>query len=177
MNEKAIKKLRRKFTILALLSFVAVMLFMSITIYITNVVTTSRQVENTLNFLTSDSRIAQDALGGLMTMDEAQPAEDIPEENSGFMDGIFGALRDMFNTNAKSRSEVMYSLRYFTVIYLNDEPIEVLHLNEMDESEVKAKRSGSRNMSERKRETRKAERWGITPIKSKQRGIPPRWCS
>ncbi|MBQ4261416.1 MAG: GHKL domain-containing protein [Ruminococcus sp.] len=136
MNEKAIKKLRRKFTILALLSFVAVMLFMSITIYITNVVTTSRQVENTLNFLTSDSRIAQDALGGLMTMDEAQPAEDIPEENSGFMDGIFGALRDMFNTNAKSRSEVMYSLRYFTVIYLNDEPIEVLHLNEMDESEA-----------------------------------------
>ena len=136
MNEKAIKKLRRKFTILALLSFVAVMLFMSITIYITNVVTTSRQVENTLIFLTSDSRIAQDALGGLMTMDEAQPAEDIPEENSGFMDGIFGALRDMFNTNAKSRSEVMYSLRYFTVIYLNDEPIEVLHLNEMDESEA-----------------------------------------
>ena len=136
MNEKAIKKLRRKFTILALLSFVAVMLFMSITIYITNVVTTSRQVENTLIFLTSDSRIAQDALGGLMTMDEAQPTEDIPEERNGFLDGIFGALRDMFNTNAKSRSEVMYSLRYFTVIYLNDEPIEVLHLNEMDESDA-----------------------------------------
>ena len=136
MNEKAIKTLRRKFTILAFLSFVAVMIFMSFTIYITNVVTTSRQVENTLNFLTSDNRIAQDALGGLMTIDEAQPSEEISDERNGFMDGIFGALRDMFNTNAKSRSEVMYSLRYFTVIYLNDEPIEVLHLNEMDESDA-----------------------------------------
>ena len=173
MNEKAIKTLRRKFTILAFLSFVAVMIFMSFTIYITNVVTTSRQVENTLNFLTSDSRIAQDALGGLMTMDEAQPAEDIPEENSGFMDGIFGALRDMFNTNAKSRSEVMYSLRYFTVIYLNDEPIEVLHLNEMDESEA----IGIAEYVRAEATPRKAERWGITPIKSKQWEIPPRWCS
>ena len=136
MNEKAIKKLRRKFTILAFLSFVAVMIFMSSTIYITNIVTTTRQVQNTLNFLTSDNRIAQDALGGLMTLDEAQPVEEVPEQSSGLMEGFFGALRDMFNTNAKSRDEIMYSLRYFTVIYLNDEPVELLHLNELERNEA-----------------------------------------
>ena len=44
MNERAIKKLRRKFVLTALISFVNVMVLMCLTIYSVNIITTAWQI-------------------------------------------------------------------------------------------------------------------------------------
>ena len=64
MNKKAIKKLRRKFVITAMASFLGVMLLMSATIFFVNIHTTMRQVSKTMDFL-ADKR-------GLITPEEIQ---------------------------------------------------------------------------------------------------------
>ena len=51
MNERAIKKLRRKFVLTALISFVSVMVLMCLTIYSVNIITTAWQISHTLDYI------------------------------------------------------------------------------------------------------------------------------
>lgn len=122
MNKKAIKKLRRKFVITAMASFLGVMLLMSATIFFVNIHTTMRQVSKTMDFL-ADKR-------GLITPEEIQMYENAtPEEyeqnskSSTERNFFERMLEDLFNTGIDSE-EFMHSVRYFAVVYdSNDQPM------------------------------------------------------
>ena len=113
MNQKAIKKLRRKFITTAMASFLGVMLLMSATIYFINAHTTMRQISKTLDYIADN--------GGLVAPEEAQmfnnaaPA-DFTHEKKGFFEELF---EDLFNTGIDSE-EFLHSVRYFAVIYDTD---------------------------------------------------------
>ncbi len=113
MNQKAIKKLRRKFITTAMASFLGVMLLMSATIYFINVHTTMRQISKTLDYIADN--------GGLVAPEEAQmfnnaaPA-DFTHEKKSFFEELF---EDLFNTGIDSE-EFLHSVRYFAVIYDTD---------------------------------------------------------
>ena len=130
MNEKAIKKLRHKFILIAFISFMLVMATMSITIFTANLISTTRQVYNTLNFLAEGGSEQVVLFNDFSTEDEAPP------DDGSFLSGFYNAMQDMFNTNAKSNEEIMFSLRYFAVVFKEGEEPEVFHLFEMNEEEA-----------------------------------------
>ena len=118
MNERAIKKLRRKFVLTALISFVSVMVLMCLTIYSVNIITTAWQISHTLDYIAGHN-------GELTLSDEMseQIAEEMRPENRNFFVRTF---QDMFNTGFSS-TEFIYSVRYFSVTYdSNDQPVKVV---------------------------------------------------
>ena len=54
MNERAIKKLRRKFTLTALISFVLVMALMCSTIYLVNFFSAKKLIQKSLDFISDN---------------------------------------------------------------------------------------------------------------------------
>ena len=113
MNKKAIKKLRRKFIITAMASFLGVMLLMSATIYFINVHTTMRQISKTLDYISDNN--------GLVAPDEVQMTKlavpaDFTHEKKSYIEELF---EDLFNTGIDSE-EFLHSVRYFAVIYDTD---------------------------------------------------------
>ena len=113
MNKKAIKKLRRKFIITAMASFLGVMLLMSATIYIINVHTTMRQISKTLDYIADNGGLA--APEDAQMFNNAAPADFSHKEKS-FLEDFF---EDLFNTGIDSE-EFLHSVRYFAVIYDTD---------------------------------------------------------
>lgn len=119
MNERAIKKLRHKFILTALISFVCVMILMCLTIYIVNIVTTYRQIINTMDYIIDHD--------GEITESDEIDREDLlreirPEDENFFVQ----LVRDMFNTGLSS-TEFIYSVRYFSVTYdQNGVPVKIV---------------------------------------------------
>lgn len=127
MNERAIKKLRHKFVLTAMLSFVGVMVLMCLTIYLVNIFTTFWQVSNTLEYIADHN-------GELKLSEELDNkiAEEMrPEDQNVFV----RTFQDLFNTGLSS-TEFIYSVRYFSVTYdSNNKPVKIVadHIAMVDE--------------------------------------------
>ncbi len=102
MNEQAIKKLRRKFTLSAFLSFLAVMLMMGTLILCLNLQTNVRQWKKVLTHVAEN--------GGYITGIEHERDGDSPDALSDFLEDVFGVALD-------SSPEFRYSTRYFAVLF------------------------------------------------------------
>ena len=119
MNEKAIKKLRRKFILTALISFVAVMVLMCTTIYFVNYGSSNTKIKKSLDFIADNHSMFQNDFRG--TSDEAiskKPRPDVRDKNSGSSFTDF--FENMFNTGVDDSSEFVYSIRFFTVSFSPD---------------------------------------------------------
>lgn len=104
MNERSIKKLRRKFALMAFLSFMSIMLVMGLMIYLFNLYTINKQIKATLDYITANDG-------------------DISEENHDRRDiGEFIASNDferfwteVFGTGLDTSPELRFWTRYFSV--------------------------------------------------------------
>lgn len=132
MNESSIKKLRRKFILTALISFVAVMLLMSTLIYIGNIYSTTRQVVKTLNYL-----LENDGEVNFSENDKskAQNFQKTQNEDSNFFEDL---IEDMFNTGIDS-ADFIHSVRYFSSEYnIDKNEINIIanHVAVVDENDA-----------------------------------------
>ena len=133
MNEHSIKKLRRKFITISFFSLFSVMLIMGGTIFFGNYFTSVRQMDNALNFLI-DHGGEVDFETPERHWDEATYDTAVTSSDN-FSEVIREALRELFNTKIDQESESVFGLRYFAVVYENNEnnPI-TTHINEIDEN-------------------------------------------
>ena len=108
MNEQAIKKLRRKFTWSAFLSFLIVMLLMGGMIYFVNLHTTIEHIHTVLNYIVENG-------GNILKSDEHKREEPYIDENNEYeLDDFW---KDVFHTGIDASPEFQYSTRYFAVIF------------------------------------------------------------
>ena len=133
MNEQAIKKLRRKFILIAFFSLLTVLIIMSTTIYHVNFFSTERQIRNTLNYLTdNEGKIAPSPVIEWDIVPATVDSANDPE--NGIWETMIEIFRDALNTQLDEKSEAVYGLRYFAVV-MNEEdssPI-TTHIAEIDE--------------------------------------------
>lgn len=146
MNKKTIKKLRRKFTLTALISFVSVMLLMSVTIYVGNIITTISQVVKTLNYLTENN--------GEINISETDKseAEDFARTQREDDPFIITVMEDMFGTGIDS-ADFLHSVRFMSAYYDNsagsadiiENHIAMVDRNEFEEMTKEAVDGGNKN--------------------------------
>ena len=105
MNERAIKKLRRKFVLTALISFVSVMVLMCLTIYSVNIITTAWQISHTLDYIAGHN-------GELTLSDELseQIAEEMRPENRNFFVRTFQDMLRKESDGTKETGSFTYGL-------------------------------------------------------------------
>ncbi len=138
MNEKAIKKLRRKFILTALLSFIGVMVLMFSTIYFVNYHSAQTKIQKSLDFIADNHDLftSNDSSG-----DEPVPGlnyKKLSEKNNDFFRRF---MENMFNTGVDATSEFIYSVRFFTVDFdKNGNPVKTgtNHIAMIDESKAEA---------------------------------------
>ena len=131
MNERSIKKLRRKFVWTATISFVGVMLVMFLIIFSVNVVTTMRQISYTFTYLYEHN-------GEIIVDDNINQEELIKEIRPEDRNFFVQAVQDLLNTGFSS-TEFIYSIRYFSVTYNADnQPVKVVskHMAMVDDTQA-----------------------------------------
>ncbi len=104
MNKETIKKLRRKFTWIAFFSFLTVMLLMGAMIYLINHLSSMRQINETLNYITANN-------GDLSDWEHQKNNSDGYNANNDF-DKFWS---DMFGSGMDSSPEFKFATRYFSV--------------------------------------------------------------
>lgn len=112
MNEQAIRKLRRKFILSAFLSFLTVMLLMGGLIYFINLHSTEAQIYKTLDFIAENN-------GDIFKGDHNHSDEEETSQNE--EDYLQWLLNDLFHTGMDSSPEFRYMIRYFAVVYGEDQ--------------------------------------------------------
>lgn len=139
MNEEAIKKLRRKFMLTTLISFVSVMVLVSATIYLINYSSAKTKIRNSLDFIADNHNLFQ--MESTETRDEPNVPEkqhryNEKENNSVFFNEF---LENLLNTGVDSSSEFIYSVRFFTVSFSPDgksEKVSTNHIAMIDEKKA-----------------------------------------
>ncbi len=119
MNARSIQTLKRKFIIVAMLSFFLVMLFTGALINVANAFSTRSTLQTTLNAI-----IAHDG--------ELPTASELAIESDSEVDGIDGRRA----TNENITPEFRYATRYFAIIYNKKGKIDHIntsHINAIDE--------------------------------------------
>ena len=138
MNERAIKKLRRKFTLTALISFVLVMALMCSTIYLVNFFSAKKLIQKSLDFISDNHDVFYFA-----DYNDTETSDKVNKLSRKKSDNFFlEFLEDIFNTGVDSSSEFIYSLRFFTVSFDsggNAKKISTNHIALIDE-EIKLMR-------------------------------------
>lgn len=109
MSEQAIKKLRRKFTWSAFLSFLIVMLVMGGMIYFVNLHTTIEHIHEVLNYIVENNGSLFDKSDDSETKDEL-----IREQRDEDIDKF---VKQLFHISIDTSPEFRYSTRYFSVGY------------------------------------------------------------
>lgn len=121
MNEKAIQRLKRKFILTAMLSFITVMLFMSAAIFAANLAITRSEVREVMAYLISNNG----KLGaGELTGSEEESEQDVeapaeqPGQGNSRSDSFRSQLQELFGFGSNYNSpEFFYATRYFAVTY------------------------------------------------------------
>lgn len=116
MNEQAIKKLRRKFTWSAFLSFLIVMLLMGGMIYFVNLHTTIEHIHTVLNYIVENG-------GNILKADERKKDNEYHMNED---EDYYDIWKEIFHTGIDSSPEFRYSTRYFSVIYNCDGNVETV---------------------------------------------------
>lgn len=117
MNESSIKKLRKKFTLSAFLSFLAVMLFMGAMIFFINFYSSSKQINSVLDFIIDN--------GGEITEKSFERIDkyNFPQDSLGYF------FSELFGTGLDTSPEFRFSTRYFSVVYTDNGEIESVLTN------------------------------------------------
>ena len=131
MNKNAIEKLRKRFVFIAGLSFMLVMFFMGGVMYITNLVTTRREIYDVLTYITqNDGELPRHGAAGRDTVEYDVAGHDTTgydaEEHSPSTNEYRTiTLQDIFGRGERiyGSPEFLYSTRYFAVLF--DENMEV----------------------------------------------------
>ena len=135
MNERAIKKLRRKFTLTALISFVLVMALMCSTIYLVNFFSAKKLIQKSLDFISDNHDVFYFA-----DYNDTETSDKVNKLSRKKSDNFFlEFLEDIFNTGVDSSSEFIYSLRFFTVSFDsggNAKKISTNHIALIDEDKA-----------------------------------------
>lgn len=143
MSEKSIQRLKRKFILTAMLSFVTVMLFMSAAIYGANSVITRSEIREVMAYLISNDGLiygesgggaAEEASSGSSTEDadgevsgdtSTEDQMEQPGQGSSRRETLQRQLQELFGFGSNYNSpEFFYSTRYFAVIYGTDGSVE-----------------------------------------------------
>ncbi|MCR4764316.1 MAG: GHKL domain-containing protein [Lachnospiraceae bacterium] len=133
MNEQSIKKLKRRFTAVAMLSFVLVMILMGTFIFLFNLCFSRAEIRRVLHYIAEND-------GVIPETDPYSPAEDGQEfHNPAFRydpDGNFapgdirGALDNLFQIGRGYDSpEYFYTIRYFAVLYDENQAVDEVIVN------------------------------------------------
>ncbi len=138
MSTREIRMLRRKFILIAEISFAVVMLFMGGLIYTTNLLMTRSQIRSTMQtivenngdmpeFTSSESTVAESESASsdsaVSSASEAAESEGVTyDEDVIDEQNVTYSILDIFSqsSDSKSNSELRYSTRYFAVIFDSD---------------------------------------------------------
>ena len=114
MNKQAIEKLRKRFVLIAGLSFMLVMMIMGGVMYVTNLITIRREIYDVLNYI-------------------AQNDGDLPrwERDDEAGNGRVVTLQDIFGRGERiyGSPEFLYSTRYFAVLFDEEMQVEAVKTN------------------------------------------------
>jgi len=149
MNERGIKKLRRKFIRISFLSLLVTMIFIGGLIYFSNLILSRKTIRNTLNYIVEmGGHLDGSVLNGLKEEDGVEAAEGMekgsnPETSAsrGNYD-VVRFLKDIFyNEIDGDNPEFYYTTRYFSIIYSTSGEISEVYTNHIaavSETEAKA---------------------------------------
>ena len=125
MNQRIINKLRRNFMLVAMISFICVMLGMGGVIYFTNLVVTRHEIRKVMNYIVRH----EGHLSGSVSETEFYPPESPaggPIEEGTWSDQVFElSWSDFFGARneAVESPEFQYSTRYFAVRFDQNEQV------------------------------------------------------
>ncbi len=112
MNKSAIRKLRRKFALIAFVSFMGIMLVMGTMIYLFNLYTTNKQIRAVLNYIVEND--------GDISKKDPEEQEREEEKSQNEFDRF---LTDVFGTGVSDSPELRYRTRYFSVKFTMEKNI------------------------------------------------------
>ncbi len=120
MNENTIRKLRRKFIVISLLSLFGAMMIIAGLLYYSNVALENRNIKNTLQYIVDNEGHLPGAKDGV-------------KKDTGFDEyNMIRFLNEIFNQNAGgevSNPEFYYTTRYFAIIYDKEENLSEVIVN------------------------------------------------
>lgn len=140
MNTRDIEKIRKKFIVIATLSFVLVMLTVAGLIYATNLVVTRSQIRGVLNYLIDHDGELPHAGENDDPETEVETGEGTAADNEDASQEEV-TLEQLFGSQARSYSspDFIYATRYFSVLFdENDQVTEIKtgHIAAVDEAQA-----------------------------------------
>ena len=131
MNQRVINKLRRNFMLVAMVSFVAVMLAMGGIIYLTNLAVTRHEIRKVMNYIVrNEGRLPGSVYETEMVPDEDKPDADKSDADKPDADKWSDQVFDLswsdyfgWRDEAAESPEFLYSTRYFAVRFDQDERV------------------------------------------------------
>lgn len=145
MNKRNIEKLRKKFIVVASLSFFIVIVLIGGIMYLANFFATQSEIRATLNYIVENDgdlkRVKNEKSDGSSSGNRSESSSEDSSEEDDSEEDFFDSLRNTFVVESwmHTSSEFPYSLRYFAVLYDKDMNLELVkngHISDVTSSEA-----------------------------------------
>lgn len=132
MNRKSIERIKKKFILTAMISFLTVMIFIAGCIYIANLVITRHQIRHVFDYIEANDGVLPER--NYKNSGKQNSSDELPSLTDN--DDLISDIASLFGITNDNRSpEFYYSTRYFSVIFDKyDNPTDVItsHIASVD---------------------------------------------